>query len=86
MNILVAIVIVICFFIAVLFGSATAVMISREIADRKLRKQNELLNELEALREEYYEDNNKLNERITTLSMNQQYLENKLREILNRGE
>lgn len=84
MNILVAIVIVICFFIAVLFGSAAAVMISREIADRKLRKQNELLNELEALREEYYEDNRKLNERITTLSMNQQYLENKLMEILKK--
>ena len=79
MNILVAIVIVICFFIAVLFGSAAAVMISREIADRKLRKQNELLNELEALREEYYEDNNKLNERITTLSINQNILENNLK-------
>ena len=51
MNILVAIVIVICFFIAVLFGSAAAVMISREIADRKLRKQNELLNNIETLRE-----------------------------------
>lgn len=85
MNILVAIVIVICFFIAVLFGSAAAVMISREIADKKLRKQNELLNELEALREEYYEDNNKLIERITTLSMNQQYLERNIENLLNKG-
>ena len=85
MNILVAIVIVICFFIAVLFGSAAVVMIGKDSNEKKLRKQNELLNELEALREEYYEDNNKLNERITTLSMNQQYLERNIENILNKG-
>ena len=85
MNILVAIVIVICFFIAVLFGSAAAVMIGKDLNEKKVRKQNELLNELEALREEYYEDNNKLNERITTLSMNQQYLERNIENILNKG-
>ena len=85
MNILVAIVIVICFFIAALFGSAAAVMIGKDRNEKKLRKQNELLNELEALREEYYEDNNKLNERITTLSMNQQYLERNIENILNKG-
>ena len=85
MNILVAIVIVICFFIAVLFGSAAAVMIGKDSNEKKLRKQNELLNELEALREEYYEDNNKLNERMTTLSMNQQYLECIIEKILNDG-
>ena len=82
MNILVAIVIVICFFIAVLFGSAAAVMIGKDSNEKKLRKQNELLNELEALREEYYEDNNKLNERIT---INQQYLERNIENILNKG-
>lgn len=86
MNILVAIVIVICFFIAVLFGSAAAVMIGKDSNEKKLRKQNELLNELEALREEYYEDNNKLNEKIYVLNINQQTLENKLVEFLNRGE
>ena len=86
MNILVAIVIVILGTIAILFGSAAAVMISREIADKKLRKQNELLNELEALREEYYEDNNKLNAKIFTLNINQQTLETKLVEFLNRGK
>ena len=85
MNILVAIVIVICFFIAVLFGSAAVVMIGKDSNEKKLRKQNELLNELEALREEYYEDNNKLNERITTLSMNQQYLECNIENLLNKG-
>ena len=85
MNILVAIVIVICFFIAILFGSAAAVMIGKDLNEKKLRKQNELLNELEALREEYYEDNNKLKERITTLSMNQQYLERNIENILNKG-
>ena len=86
MNILVAIVIVICFFIAVLFGSAAAVMIGKDSNEKKLRKQNELLNELEALREEYYEDNNKLNAKIFTLNINQQTLETKLVEFLNRGE
>lgn len=85
MNILVAIVIVICFFIAVLFGSAAAVMIGKDLNEKKVRKQNELLNELEALREEYYEDNNKLNERMTVLSMNQQYLERNIENILNKG-
>ena len=85
MNILVAIVIVICFFIAVLFGSAAAVMIGKDSNEKKLRKQNELLNELEALREEYYEDNKKLNERMTTLSINQQYLERNIENILNKG-
>lgn len=85
MNILVAIVIVICFFIAVLFGSAAAVMIGKDLNEKKVRKQNELLNELEALREEYYEDNRKLNERMTVLSMNQQYLERNIENILNRG-
>ena len=85
MNILVAIVIVICFFIAVLFGSAAAVMIGKDLNEKKVRKQNELLNELEALREEYYEDNKKLNERMTTLSINQQYLERNIENILNKG-
>ena len=85
MNILVAIVIVILGFFAILFGSAAAVMIGKDSNEKKLRKQNELLNELEALREEYYEDNNKLNERITTLSMNQQYLERNIENILNKG-
>lgn len=85
MNILVAIVIVICFFIAVLFGSAAAVMIGKDSNEKKLRKQNELFEEIEALREEYYEDNNKLNERMTTLSMNQQYLECNIEKILNKG-
>ena len=85
MSILLAIVIVILGFLAVLFGSAAAVMIGKDSNEKKLRKQNELLNELEALREEYYEDNNKLNERITTLSMNQQYLERNIENILNKG-
>ena len=85
MNILVAIVIVILGFLAILFGSAAAVMIGKDSNEKKLRKQNELLNELEALREEYYEDNSKLNERITTLSMNQQYLERNIENILNKG-
>ena len=85
MNILVAIVIVILGFLAILFGSAAIVMIGKDSNEKKLRKQNELLNELEALREEYYEDNNKLNERITTLSMNQQYLERNIENILNKG-
>lgn len=85
MNILVAIVIVILGFLVVLFGSAAFVMIGKDRNEKKLRKQNELLNELEALREEYYEDNNKLNERITTLSMNQQYLERNIENILNKG-
>ena len=85
MNILVAIVIVILGFFAILFGSAAFVMIGKDRNEKKLRKQNELLNELEALREEYYEDNNKLNERITTLSMNQQYLERNIENILNKG-
>lgn len=85
MNILVAIVIVILGFLAILFGSAAAVMIGKDSNEKKLRKQNELLNELEALREEYYEDNNKLNERMTTLSMNQQYLERNIENLLNKG-
>ena len=85
MNILIAIVIVILGFLAILFGSAAAVMIGKDSNEKKLRKQNELLNELEALREEYYEDNRKLNERITTLSMNQQYLERNIENILNKG-
>ena len=85
MNILVAIVIVILGFLVILFGSAAAVMIGKDSNEKKLRKQNELLNELEALREEYYEDNNKLNERMTTLSMNQQYLERNIENILNKG-
>lgn len=85
MNILVAIVIIILGVTAILFGSAAIVMIGKDSNEKKLRKQNELLNELEALREEYYEDNNKLNERITTLSMNQQYLERNIENILNKG-
>ena len=86
MNILVAIVIVILGVTAILFGSAAAVMIGKDSNEKKLRKQNELLNELEALREEYYEDNNKLNAKIFTLNINQQTLETKLVEFLNRGE
>ena len=85
MNILVAIVIVILGFFAILFGSAAAVMIGKDSNEKKLRKQNELLDELEQLRNEVYEDNNKLNERITTLSMNQQYLERNIENLLNKG-
>ena len=84
MNILAAIVIIICIFIACVFGSAAAVMISREIADRKLKKQNELNDEIERLREECYEDNKKLNERMTTLSINQNILEENLKNFLNK--
>ena len=84
MNILAAIVIVILGFLAILFGSAAFVMLGKDSNEKKLRKQNELLNELEALREEYYEDNNKLNERITTLSMNQNILEENLKNFLNK--
>lgn len=84
MNILVAIVIVICFFIAVLFGSAAVVMIGKDLNEKKVRKQNELLDELEALREEYYEDNRKLDARITTISINQQILESNLEKILKK--
>ena len=80
-----AIVIVICFFIAVLFGSAAAVMIGKDLNEKKLKKQNELLDELEQLRNEVYEDNKKLNERMTVLSMNQQYLERNIENILNKG-
>lgn len=86
MNILVAIVCIICFFIACVFGSAAFVMIGKDLNEKKLRKQNELLNELESLREEYYEDNKKLNAKIFTLNINQQTLETKLVEFLNRGE
>ena len=85
MNILMAIVIVICFFIAVLFGSAAYVMIGKDRNEKGLKEQNELLDELEVLRKETYEDNKKLNERITTLSMNQQYLERNIENILNKG-
>lgn len=85
MNILVAIVIVILGFFAILFGSAAAVMIGKDLNEKKVRKQNELLNELEALREEYYEDNRKLDARITTITINQQTLETKLVEFLNKG-
>lgn len=84
MNILVALTIIACAFIIALFGSAAAVMISREIADRKLKKQNELLDELEQLRNEVYEDNKKLSERITTLSINQNILEENLKNFLNK--
>jgi Na+-transporting NADH:ubiquinone oxidoreductase subunit NqrC len=84
MNILVAIVIVICFFIAVLFGSAAFVMISKDLNEKKVRKQNELLNELEVLREEYYTDIRKLDARITTISINQQILEESLKNFLNK--
>ena len=85
MNILVAIVIVILGFFAIFFGSAAVVMIGKDSNEKKLRKQNELLDELEQLRNEVYEDNNKLNERITTLSMNQQYLERNIENLLNKG-
>ena len=84
MNILVAIVCIICFFIACVFGSAAFVMIGKDLNEKKLRKQNELLNELESLREEYYEDNKKLNGRITTLSINQNILESNLEKILKK--
>ena len=85
MNILVAIIIVILGFFAILFGSAAAVMIGKDSNEKKLRKQNELLNELEALREEYYEDNKKLDARITTITINQQYLERNIENLLNKG-
>ena len=84
MNILTAIVIVICFFIAVLFGSAAYVMLGKDLNEKKLKEQNELLDELEQLRNEVYEDNRKLNERITTLSINQNILEENLKNFLNK--
>lgn len=84
MNILMAIVIVILGFLAILFGSAAFVMIGKDSNEKKLRKQNELLDELEQLRNEVYEDNKKLSERIFTLNINQQTLENKLIDFLNK--
>lgn len=84
MNILVAIVCIICFFIACVFGSAAFVMLGKDRNEKKLKKQNELLDELEQLRNEVYEDNNKLNERITTLSINQNILEENLKNFLNK--
>ena len=85
MNILAALTIIVCAFIIALFGSAAFVMIGKDINEKKLKKQNELLDELEQLRNEVYEDNNKLNERMTVLSMNQQYLERNIENILNKG-
>ena len=79
-----AIIIVLLGVTAILFGSATAVMISREIADRKLRKQNEWFNEIELLREEYYTDIRRLEERITVISINQTILEGNLEKILKK--
>ena len=86
MNILMAIVIVILGFLAILFGSAAFVMLGKDRNEKKLRKQNELLDELEQLRNEVYEDNRKLDAKIFTLNINQQTLETKLVEFLNRGE
>ena len=81
MNILMAIVIVILGFLAILFGSAAAVMIGKDSNEKKLRKQNELLDELEQLRNEVYEDNRKLDARITTISINQHCLERNIENI-----
>ena len=84
MNILAALTIIACAFIIALFGSAAFVMIGKDINEKKLKKQNELLNELEQLRNEVYEDNKKLSERITTLSINQNILEENLKNFLNK--
>ena len=84
MNILAALTIIACAFIIALFGSAAFVMIGKDISEKKLKKQNELLDELEQLRNEVYEDNKKLSERITTLSINQNILEENLKNFLNK--
>ena len=84
MNILAALTIIACAFIIALFGSAAFVMIDKDINEKKLKKQNELLDELEQLRNEVYEDNKKLSERITTLSINQNILEENLKNFLNK--
>lgn len=84
MTILAAITIIICVFIAALFGSAAAVMISREIAEKKLKKQEDFYFELDELREEFLASDKKLNAKIFTLNVNQQVLENKLVEFLNK--
>lgn len=84
MNILAALTIIACAFIIALFGSAAFVMIGKDINEKKLKKQNELLDELEQLRNEVYEDNKKLSERITTLSINQNILEENLKNFLNK--
>ena len=84
MNILAALTIIACAFIIALFGSAAFVMTSKDRNEKKLKKQNELLDELEQLRNEVYEDNKKLSERITTLSINQNILEENLKNFLNK--
>lgn len=84
MYILSAIVIIISIFIIVLFGSAAYVMIGKDRNEKGLKEQNELLDELEVLRKETYEDNRKLNERITTISINQQILESNLENLLKK--
>lgn len=84
MNIIAAITIIICVFIAALFGSASAVMISREIAEKKIKKQEDFYFELDELREEFLASDKKLNERVTTISINQNILESNLEKILNK--
>ena len=84
MNILGCIALIICVFIVALFGAAAYVMIEKDRNEKKLISQIELLNEIESLREEYYEDNKKLNERITLLNINQQVLEGNLEKFINK--
>lgn len=84
MYILIAIVIIICVFIIALFGAAAASIIGKNRNEKGLKEQNELFKEIEDLRREVYEDNRKLNERITTLSINQQILENNFENFLNK--
>lgn len=84
MNILGCIALIICVFIVALFGSAAYVMIEKDRNEKNLKTQNELLDEIELLREEYYVDNKKLNERITLLNINQQVLEGNLEKFLNK--
>lgn len=84
MNILGCIALIICVFIVALFGAAAYVMIEKDRNEKKLITQIELLNEIELLREEYYLDNKKLNERITTISINQHILEENIEKFLNK--
>ena len=84
MNILGCIALIICVFIVALFGAAAWVMIEKNRDEKKLITQIELLNEIEALREEYYEDNKNLTERVAAISINQHILEQNLEEFLNK--
>lgn len=84
MNILGCIALIICVFIVALFGAAAWVMIEKNRDEKKLITQIELLNEIESLREEYYEDNKNLTERVAAISINQHILEKNLEKFLNK--